>query len=65
MSKTVVCFCPICKRDALHVVYKVNGWGEKSSALGLLAHGILTAGVGLLDISTIAECTDCGHKKEL
>lgn len=65
MSKTVVCFCPVCRRETLHTIYKLNSWGEKTGYFGLAIHGLLTAGVGLLDISAVAECTDCGHKKKL
>ena len=65
MNKTIICYCPVCRRDTLHTVYKLNSWGEKAGYIGLTVHGLLTAGVGLLDIETACECTDCGNKKKI
>lgn len=65
MNKTIICYCPVCRRETLHTIYKINGWGEKSNTLGLLTHGILTGGVGFFDIETVCECVDCGNKKRI
>lgn len=61
MSKTIVCFCPVCKQNTLHEIYKVDGWGEKVGAAGLLTFGILTGGVGFFDIKKRCECINCGN----
>lgn len=65
MSKTIICYCPECKQNTLHEIYKVDGWGEKTGTIGLLAFGILTGGVGFFDIKKQCECLTCGKIIEL